>query len=230
MEAIVLAGGFGTRLSRMVSDVPKPMAPVNGKPFLEYILLDLANSGVRHIVIAVHHMKEKIIAYFGRSFCGVCIDYSIENVPLNTGGAIKQALSLCREDRVLVINGDTFYKVPFQKIHQFAVDSGKEIVIAVKEMTDFSRYGKVDVDESGLVTAFHEKEFCAKGFINGGIYDVGRRALDGYPDVFSMEELCFPQLLKRRQILAFPCNGYFIDIGVPEDFSKANVEFERFNW
>lgn len=227
MEAIVLAGGFGTRLAHVVSDVPKPMALVAGKPFLEYILQDLVKNGVDHIIIAVHHKKDIIIKHFGTLFCGVPIDYSVEDIPLKTGGAIKKALSLCREDRVFIINGDTFYKVPLMEMQAFAGRFGGPVVIAVKEMTDFSRYGKVDVDKEGVVTCFHEKEFCAQGYINGGVYNVAKNALDTYPETFSIEETCFPKMLKDRDIAAFLCNGYFIDIGIPEDYEKAQHDFKE---
>ena len=225
MEAIVLAGGFGTRLAHIVSDVPKPMAPVAGKPFIEYILKDLVQNGITRIVLAVHHKKETIMDYFGNEFCGVPIEYSVEEAPLKTGGAIKKALSMCRDDRVLVINGDTFYQVPLKEMRVFSIQMGTPVVIAVKEMTDFSRYGKVDVNEKGLVTQFHEKEFCTRGYINGGIYDVEKTALDAYPESFSIEEVCFPEILKTNGIAAFPCNTYFIDIGIPEDYKKAQKDF-----
>lgn len=227
MEAIILAGGFGTRLAHVVSDVPKPMAPVAGRPFLEYILQNLIENGVNHIVVAVHHKKEIIIKYFGNEFRGIPIDYSVEDVPLKTGGAIKKALSLCHEKRVFVINGDTFYQVPLGKMQAFADGFGGPIVIAVKEMSGFSRYGKVDVDEKGFVTCFHEKELCAQGYINGGIYSVSKMALDAYPKSFSIEEICFPVMIKKKEIAAFPCNGYFIDIGIPEDYQRAQSHFSQ---
>lgn len=227
MEVIVLAGGFGTRLSHIVSDLPKPMAPVAGKPFLEYILNDSVDSGADHIVIAVHHMKDCIMNYFGSSFHGVPISYSVEMYPLKTGGAIKKALAYCKENRVIVINGDTLYKVPLKEMRQFSENARKQVTIAVKEMTAFSRYGKVDVDGEGLITAFHEKEFCSAGYINGGIYDIEKTALDSYPEIFSIEELCFPDMLNRREIVAFLSNSYFIDIGIPEDYAKAQVDFRR---
>ena len=229
MEAIVLAGGFGTRLAHIVSDVPKPMAPVAGRPFLEYILNDLIENGVTHIVIAVHHMKETIMEHFGNSYQGAVIEYSVEETPLKTGGAIKKALSLCREDRVLIINGDTFYKVDLQDMLRCAQKSGKPVCIAVREMTDFSRYGKVDVSEDGLIAAFHEKEFCSKGYINGGIYAIEKDALEKYPETFSIEELCFPEMLEQRKISAYESNTYFIDIGVPEDYAKAQEDFKEKN-
>ena len=229
MEAIVLAGGFGTRLSHVVKDVPKPMAPVAGKPFLEYILADLVEQGVTRIVLAVHYKKECIMNYFGDRFHGAEILYSVEETPLFTGGAIKKALTLCEEERVLVINGDTFYKVPLKAMHDFSASAGKIITIAVKEMTNFSRYGKVDVDADGLITAFHEKQFCRSGKINGGIYDIERTALERYPECFSIEEFFFPEMLKIKEIAAFLSNSYFIDIGVPEDYAKAQKDFKLVN-
>ena len=228
MEAIVLAGGFGTRLAHIVSDVPKPMASVSGRPFLEYILTDLVQNGVDHIVIAVHHMKETIMNYFGNTYQGAAIDYSVEEIPLKTGGAIKKALSLCREDRVLIINGDTFYKVPLRDMLHHAQNVGTPICIAVREMTNFSRYGKADVSEDGFITAFHEKELCAKGYINGGIYAIEKNVLDKYPQVFSIEELCFPNMLADRKIAAFVSNAYFIDIGIPEDYARAQKDFQEY--
>lgn len=224
MEAIVLAGGFGTRLASIVSNVPKPMAPLNGKPFLEYILSELAENGITHIVLAVHHKKEFIMDYFGNSFRGVQIDYSVEVSPLKTGGAIKQALRYCQENYVFVINGDTFYEVPLKDMRCKSLQTNKTVTIAVKEMHNFSRYGKVDVDKEGLITTFHEKEFCACGYINGGIYDIARNALDQSPDIFSIEEEFFPKIVKAGEIGAFISNGYFIDIGVPEDYEKAQNE------
>lgn len=229
MEAIVLAGGFGSRLAHIVADVPKPMAPVIGRPFLEYIFTHLVENGVDHIVVAVHHMKECIMEHFCDRFLSATIEYSVEDFPLKTGGAIKKALSLCKQNRVLVINGDTFYKVPLQEMHQFAINSGKQVTIAVKEMSEFSRYGKVDLNKDWLITAFHEKEYCYKGYINGGIYDIEKNALDSYPESFSIEEVCFPKMLERHQIQAFVSNTYFIDIGIPEDYAKAQKEFEVYN-
>lgn len=225
MEAIILAGGFGTRLRHIVSNVPKPMAPVAGRPFLEYILSDLEENGVDHVVLAVCHMKDSIIGHFGGRFHDMKLDYSEEQSPLKTGGAIKKAMTLCHEDRILVVNGDTYYKVPLQQMHAFASGTGKLATIAVKEMEQFTRYGKVDLDKDGLITAFHEKAFCPKGYINGGVYDIARETLQGYPEVFSMEEDCFPNLLKIREVAGFVCDTYFIDIGVPEDYARAQNDF-----
>ena len=225
MEAIILAGGFGTRLAQVVKDVPKPMAPVAGKPFLQYITDDLINQRVDRLIFAVCYKKDSIMHFFGNNYHGVDILYSVENEPLLTGGAIRQALKLCKEERVFVINGDTFFNVDLNAMRMFSVNTGKQIVISVKEMNVFSRYGTVSLDDSMIVTAFHEKQFCERGYINGGVYDVWRTALKDYPEKFSMESLCFPELLKDRQIAAFISDGMFIDIGIPEDYARAQVLF-----
>ena len=177
MEAIVLAGGFGTRLAQVVKDVPKPMAPVAGKPFLQYVADDLINQGIDRIVFAVCYKKETIMDFFGDSYRDAAVLYSVETEPLLTGGAIRQSLELCREERVFVINGDTFFQVDLNAMRRTSRNTGKAVVIAVKEMRDFSRYGKVSVNDAMEVTAFHEKQYCAQGCINGGIYDIKRTAL-----------------------------------------------------
>lgn len=226
MEAIILAGGFGTRLARVVKEIPKPMAPVAGKPFLVFLVENLISQGVDRIIMAVCYKKECIMDFFGSEYKGAEILYSVEEVPLFTGGAIKQALSHCREHRVFIVNGDTFFSVPLQKMRAFAEEKDISAVIAVKEMVEFDRYGKVEVSENGLVTAFHEKSRCERGWINGGIYDLKADCLKDYPTTFSMEQQCFPKLLQSGDIGAFPSVGFFIDIGIPEDYDRAQYLFE----
>lgn len=221
MEAIVLAGGFGTRLAGIVKDVPKPMAPVAGHPFLEYVLDLLLAQGVDQVVIAVCHKKECIINHFGTSYRGVAISYSEENTPLLTGGAIKKALEQCHEERVFVLNGDTFFDVDLKSLREFSKTRDMPIVIAVKELTNFSRYGTIDLSGNGIVSGFAEKHPCVRGFINGGIYDICRSALQGYPEVFSFEEVCMPEMINARKAGGVLFDGFFIDIGVPEDYTKA---------
>ena len=227
MEAIVLAGGFGTRLSTVVQDVPKPMAPVAGRPFLEYILDDLITNGVTKIILAVHYKKESIVKHFGNCYRNTEILYSVENTPLFTGGAVKKALEICRDSHAFVINGDTYFDVSLAKMVVAAEKSGRPVTIAVKEMTHFSRYGRVSVDKTGAVTAFHEKQPCEVGLINGGIYYLDRKVLSPYPEKFSLEVDCFPNLLCNGGIGAFESQGYFIDIGVPEDFYAAQDYFRE---
>ena len=225
MEAIVLAGGLGTRLTKIVKDVPKPMAPVAGRPFLEYLLDGLIQQGVDRIILAVFHKKEIIIEHFGEAYGGAELRYSIENAPLFTGGAIKKALTLCREPYVWVVNGDSYFHVPLAEMERFAKAQGCPVTIAVKSMVNFSRYGRVDVDRDHRVTAFQEKRFCEQGLINGGVYYLESHSLDAYPDAFSMETECFPKLVQRREIAAYQSDGAFIDIGVPDDYQEAQSFF-----
>ena len=226
MEAIILAGGFGTRLRHIVSDVPKPMAPVAGRPFLEYILRDLAAKGVTRAVLAVGYMAECIEAYFGASFAGMELVYSPEDKPLFTGGAIKQALEKCNEENVLVVNGDTFFDVSPAALERVHTERGAALTVATKEMTDFDRYGTVRTDADGRITAFEEKKPCARGAINGGVYLLRRDALDGVKaEKFSFEQEFMERFVGEGRFFACPCDGYFIDIGIPEDYARAQEDF-----
>lgn len=229
MEAIVLAGDLGERPAHIGFDVPKPMAPVDGLPFLEYVLVDLIENGVDRIVIAVNHKKEMIMQYFGDVFRGVPVVYSVEDVPLKTGGAVKHAIWHCSEERVIVVDGNTLFKVPLKEMHKFAVSKDVPVVVAVKEMFNFSKYERVVVNAEGIVTQYLEKEPCRRGYINGGVYSVARTALDKYPDIFSMEEFCFPRLLKKRKLAAFISNTFFIDIGTPEDYVRAQKDLAGYH-
>ncbi|MHC1724262.1 MAG: nucleotidyltransferase family protein [Aminipila sp.] len=226
MEAIILAGGLGTRLANVVSDVPKPMAPVAGKPFLQYILDDLIDKGITHVIIAVCYKKECIIDFFGSSYKNISINYSIEEKPLYTGGAIKKALSMCKEQEVFVINGDTYFDV---NLKDMLLDASKdvEILIAVKRMFDFSRYGEVKINSQKIVEAFNEKKYCKEGFINGGIYLIKRSCLTKFPEAFSLENDYFPLILEQGKMKAFKSEGFFIDIGIPEDYKLAQACFKE---
>jgi len=183
MEAIVLAGGFGTRLAHVVSDVPKPMAPVCGRPFLRFILDDLQVKGMERVILAVGYRQEIIREYFGGQYRGMQILYSTEDTPLFTGGAIKKALCLCRDDRVFVVNGDTFFDADLNAM----LEEETPIVVAVKRLEKFSRYGTVHVSD-GRITGFTEKCPCEEGLINGGVYLISRTLLEDIPkEKFSLE-------------------------------------------
>lgn len=224
MEAIVLAGGLGTRIAKVVKDVPKPMAPISDKPFLEYIIDDLINKGINKIILAVGYKKEYIIDYFGNSYKNIKIVYSDEDIPLFTGGAIKKSLSFCEEKEVFVVNGDTYFDVDLQTmLKYFKKNMEIKAGIAVKEMENFYRYGKVDIDSNNFVLRFNEKQFCEKGYINGGIYIIKNNCLDDYPQKFSLENDFFPRELKNKSILAYRSDGFFIDIGIPEDYKYAQT-------
>ena len=228
MEAIVLAGGFGTRLRHVVPDVPKPMAPVCDKPFLEYILNYLSNNGITRVVLATGYKHEVIEAYFGVQYKNIEIIYSVEDTPLFTGGAIKKALHSCKGEYVYVINGDTFFDVDLASMFQFHIEQHADLTIAMKHMTDFERYGTLEL-EGNKITGFREKQKTAEGYINGGIYLMRRDLLEQIvEEKFSFESDFMEKKVNELSFAAFESNGYFIDIGIPEDYAKAQVDLEKY--
>ncbi|EPM6812409.1 D-glycero-D-manno-heptose 1-phosphate guanosyltransferase [Campylobacter upsaliensis] len=225
MEAIVLCGGLGTRLRAVVKDVPKPMAAVGGKPFLEFIFEFLKKQGVKSVVLAVSYKYEVIQEHFKNEFLGIKIKYSIEQEPLGTGGAIKQALELCEGREVFVLNGDSIFEISLKKLRL----KGAKICLALKKMVDFERYGAVKVSESGEIAEFKEKSFCKEGLINGGIYLLSKDIFEGFSFLghFSFEEFLstnFKALKARAELF----EDYFIDIGIPQDYEKfSRLKDER---
>lgn len=224
MEAIVLAGGFGTRLSHVVSDVPKPMAPVCGRPFLRFILDDLQKKGVETVVLAVGYKREVIQNFFGESYRGMKLLYSVEDTPLYTGGAIKKALTMCREKQVFIVNGDTYFDVDLRDMAK----SDARLVVAIKKLRKFDRYGTVFISKGGYINGFREKQPCIEGYINGGIYYVDRSLLEEQvATVFSFEKEILEKVYREIPVAAYPSEGYFIDIGIPEDYYKAQTVFKN---
>ena len=227
-EAIVLAGGFGTRLAHVVPDVCKPMAPVAGRPFLRFVMDNLAKAHFDHVVIADGYRREQIESYFGESYRGIRIDYSSEVSPLLTGGATKQALAKCNSDWVFVLNGDTWLDLDFDEMAAVAesLPDFVQAVVAVKRMFDFERYGTVGVDDDGTLVAFHEKDYCKDGLINAGVYLIRRDSLDDMPKAFSLESDWFERVVSDDVLCAVECAGDFIDIGVPDDYALAQDMFK----
>lgn len=224
-EAIVLAGGFGTRLAHVVPDVCKPMAPVAGRPFLRFIMDQLAAAGFDRAVVADGYRREQIEGFFGPAYRGMAIEYSPEDTPLFTGGAVKRALGRCKSDWVFVLNGDTWLDADFAAMETaaYGAPEGVSSVIAVKRMCDFGRYGTVDVNAAGSLTAFHEKRPCEEGLINAGVYLLRRDALDAMPEKFSLESDYFERVVADGALRAVESSGGFIDIGVPEDYELAQT-------
>ncbi|EPI3216169.1 D-glycero-D-manno-heptose 1-phosphate guanosyltransferase [Campylobacter coli] len=215
MQAIVLAGGLGTRLRSVVQDLPKPMAPINGKPFLAFVLEYLKKQGITEIILSVSYKYELIQEYFKDEFHGMKIHYNIEKELLGTGGAIKDALKLVKNE-AYVVNGDTFFDIDLKKL----VLNSSKICIALKQMQNFDRYGTVNVDEQGIVTSFEEKVF-KQGLINGGIYLLKKDIFDEFSleKKFSFEEF-LQENYKLLKIQTQIFDDYFIDIGIPEDYIK----------
>lgn len=225
MEAIVLAGGLGTRLRSVITDIPKPMAPVCGKPFLEYILKYLQKNKITKVVLSVGYKWETIKEYFGDNFEDIELVYSVEDEPLGTGGAIKKALSFCEDKKIYIINGDTFFDVNLQELN---LQNSSKIVLSLKAMQDFDRYGCVQTNKEGFVTAFNEKEYRKAGNINGGIYLVSKDVFDNFEleEKFSFEEF-MQSNFNNLNISSKVFDSYFIDIGIPEDYEKAQIDLSR---
>ncbi len=225
MQAIILAGGFGTRLRSVIADLPKPLAPIHDKPFLAYLLHYLKSQGVTHIVLSVHFMGEKIQDYFKSTFEGLKIDYAIEKEPLGTGGAILHSLNFIDPQKpVFVLNGDTFLKCDYKKMLQ--AHGNSQLTMALRPVPDVSRYGYVIV-KNDQVVSFQEKGIQQPGLINAGVYLLQAGLFKEYhlPEVFSFETDFLFKHINELHPRAFIVDDYFIDIGVPEDYEKARQDF-----
>lgn len=230
-EALILAGGLGTRLQSVVSDVPKPMAQVAGKPFVEYILQYLKEFGVERVVFSIGYKAEAFQNYFGKKYQGIEIEYVIEKEPLGTGGALKYALEHCIHNDILVLNGDTFFNIELDDLWIFHQLHQADFTMALREAENASRYGTVQLNDSGKITAFVEKQGVEKeGLINAGIYILNKSIFNSYqlPDKFSLEKDFLEMHLSELNLFGCICEGYFIDIGIPEDYKKAQDDFKTF--
>lgn len=226
MKAIVLAGGLGTRLASVTSDIPKPMAPIGSRPFLEYLLDYLVEQGVEKAVLAVSYKREVIQKHFGSIYRGMPLKYSVEDEPMGTGGAIWQALESLTDDEVVVMNGDTLFRVDLEAMAISYRNGGARLSIALKQVTDSGRFGRVEVSAEGVITNFVEKSTGGSGWINGGIYMLHRELFANFPmsTRFSFELDLVEPNIERIQPLAFQSDAYFIDMGIPEDYERARRE------
>ncbi len=225
-EAIILAGGLGTRLQPVVSDVPKCLAPVNGIPFLTYVIDAIQKQGITRFIFSVGYKSDSIIDFVDSNYKHLDKVFVFEKEPLGTGGAIKEACKNLYEKNVLVFNADTFFPVDLQELADIHTKQKAECTIALKRMTNFSRYGAVETSTTAIVTAFKEKQFTDKGLINGGIYvlNVKRFLKNKLPAVFSFEKEYLEKNTSNPKLLGIAFDNYFIDIGVPEDYERAQKE------
>jgi D-glycero-alpha-D-manno-heptose 1-phosphate guanylyltransferase len=233
-EAIVLAGGLGSRLKTVVSDRPKPMAEINGKPFLEYLLRYLNTQKITRVIFSVGHKHEMISNYFENSFLGMEICYAIEYEPLGTGGGIQNALREAKEERTFILNGDTFFPVNMSSMIQLADNENTDLLIALHQTNEKNRYGTIHIGEKGRILKFEEKSATQKSdFINGGIYLL--KAADflklGFPEKFSFEKDYLEKYVEFQRFFGILFNDYFIDIGIPDTYLKAQKElFNQFSF
>ena len=222
-EAIVLAGGLGTRLRGVLPGIPKCMAAIHGKPFLEYVFEYLINQGISKVILSVGYRKDQIINYFDDRYCPLKIEYAIENQQLGTGGAVKLALDYCSQDNVFVLNGDTYFSPDLQSIEKLHFQSEADVTIAVKHVPNTGRYGLVQTDNDGRIIDFRKRDpLSGSGLINGGIYLIKKQVFNGTPEgKFSLESDVFKDSCLRLKMKAFRTDADFLDIGIPEDYVKA---------
>ena len=220
-EAIILVGGLGTRLREAVPNLPKPMAPVDGKPFLEYLLNKLALAKFKRVILSTGHQAGAIESYFGSKFLNIDLVYSREQSPLGTGGAIRLAMEQVYEDHVYVMNGDTFSGVDLLKLEEFWTIVKSPILVG-KHVSDIARYGGIQVSENSLI-GFSEKGNLGSGIINVGTYVLPSGHLKHFSinQNFSFENdfLAIPE--NYSQFKVFLDQGLFIDIGIPSDYYRA---------
>jgi D-glycero-alpha-D-manno-heptose 1-phosphate guanylyltransferase len=233
IPAIVLAGGLGTRLRSVISDLPKPMAPVCDRPFLHYIFQYLAKQGITEVILSVGYKSETIRDFFGEKYADINIRYAVEDEPLGTGGGIAQAMAMIDSD-AFVLNGDTFFDVDLKELYDFSQIRKSDIALALRRMHHFDRYGTVEVGNQARVLQFHEKQYRNEGLINGGVYVLNKNL---FKKVAEIEESPLPQKFSfekdilEKHLIALHYHGqefkgYFIDIGIPEDYNKAQEDFK----
>ncbi|HEY1766231.1 MAG TPA: nucleotidyltransferase family protein [Terracidiphilus sp.] len=233
MEAIVLAGGLGTRIAAKLSGVPKPMAPIAGRPFLEILLNQLHRAGCTRVILSVGHLHSVIENHFGDRFgdegSGMRVDYVIESAPLGTGGAIRAALREATERSALVLNGDTFLDADYAAMMRFHQTEGAGLTIAITHCADITRYGGVLVSER-RIAGFQEKGRTGAGWINAGAYAIDKalRWPAHLKEKFSFETEFLAREIARLAPAAYQVKGFFLDIGVPEDLDRAQTELAPF--
>jgi len=226
-EAIILAGGLGTRLRSVVSDVPKCMAPVNDIPFIHFIISYLKNEGIQRFILSLGYKSDMVIEYVNKTFPSLEMEFVIEEKPLGTGGAIQLACRRVIGKDVLIVNGDTLFNINLTNFAAFHKKKGADFTVALKEMKQFSRYGAVETDSNMAIIAFHEKKHSDSGLINGGIYALNVESFmqEDLPEVFSFEKDFLERYIGKKRFFGMPCNFYFIDIGIPEDYERFKIDY-----
>lgn len=226
-EAIILAGGLGTRLRSVVSDLPKCMAPVAGKPFLFYVINYLRSQGVEKFIFSLGYKHEAIEEHLNDQFNTLDYEVVIEEEPLGTGGAARLACTKATAGNVLLANGDTMFRVNIPELVSFHDSHKADCTLSLKPMEKFDRYGVVELNADKSVKSFKEKQYYETGLINGGLYAINTAKFlaEKFPEKFSFEKDYLESKFNERKMLGLVQNGYFIDIGIPEDFNRAQTEF-----
>lgn len=228
-EALILAGGLGTRLRSSVPDLPKCMAPVAGRPFLFYVIDYYRKQGIKKFIFCLGYKHETIEEYLRRSFTDLDYTVTLEHEPLGTGGAIYQGALKATAADIVVLNGDTFFEVELNQLSRFHKNKKADCSLCLKEMQNTDRYGVVETDKEGRIISFKEKNFYERSVINGGVYALNIPSFikETFPEKFSFEKDYLGKYVKEKRMYGLKGDGYFIDIGIPEDYNKAQEEFKR---
>jgi len=222
VPCLILVGGLGTRLRPALGDIPKPMAPIAGKPFLEYLIRWIGQAGFTHVVLCLGYRADQIVEHFGCGDAfGLKLTYSFESEPLGTWGAIRLARKYINHPYFVVLNGDSWLQVDLYRLLDFHLEKNGISSIAAVEVENASRFGSIHLDPSGRVTEFLEKQAAGTALINGGVYVFSRGALEieGSAAACSLEKEILPALIPRG-VYAMRLKGYFVDIGVPEAYRR----------
>lgn len=233
-SAIILAGGFGKRLQTVVNDVPKPMAPINGEPFLTYQLRYLSHFKFKKVILSTGYLSDTISSYYQGSFLDCDLVYAVEKEPLGTGGGIRLAMEHCEDNEVLVLNGDSFFDIDISRLYSFHSAASYYFSLALRKVNNAGRYGTITLNENQKITSFREKSGDnTPGLINAGVYLLNKAAfIKNTPAAtnFSIEKDFFEKEIHTIPINGIELDGYFIDIGIPEDYLKAQHDFKEFKY
>lgn len=228
--AAILAGGLGTRLRSRIADRPKVLALVHGRPYLAYLLEQLAEVGVRAVVLLTGYLAEQVRSAFGNSYAGLRLNYSTEPSPLGTAGALRLALPYLSASTILLLNGDSYCAVSLPDFWAFHCRQAADFSLVLTPVKDCSRYGRVQTGPDGRILRFDEKSDAhGAGWVNAGIYLVKRSLIQEIPpDVpLSLEHDMFPLWTAGKRCFGFPTESFFLDIGTPESYAQAEVFFSR---
>lgn len=235
-EAIILAGGLGTRLRSVISDLPKCMAPVAGKPFLAYVIDHLQKQGIVKFIFSVGYKSEVIEGYLQKQSSTISYQLSIEDEPLGTGGALKLACLKAATKNVLVVNGDTFFSIEVSKLAAFHNLWNADCTLSLKLMQNFDRYGVIELHKDHSIKSFKEKQFYEAGLINGGVYALRADEFlkEDLPEKFSFEKEYLEKNVNspdhnKKKLYGVVQDEYFIDIGIPEDYERAQAELNYYS-
>jgi D-glycero-alpha-D-manno-heptose 1-phosphate guanylyltransferase len=234
MEAIILAGGLGTRLRSAVPDLPKPLAPIKGKPFLDYLINYWQGQGIKRFNLSVGYKHEAIRDYFGSKYKSAEVTYTVEKEPLGTGGGLLLAMKRLKYDEpFLLLNGDTFFAINRSDLVKHHSECGSEMTLSLTQVPRNDRYDGVLLNKHGWINSLEARtEDSKSSIINGGVYIIERKLLSAYeartPEKCSFEDELLPELLsQKRRISGYLSRGIFIDIGIPQDYNRAAEVLSR---